>query len=73
MQPVASTHPYSASLARDLHDDAMYTIRVTPPLVLRPDWGTLARLAFRRSKSLDLDACPALSSSHRFCGTTDKP
>jgi hypothetical protein len=31
---------------------------VGPPLVLRPNWKTLARLASRRSKPLDPDACP---------------
>jgi hypothetical protein len=34
-----------------------------PPSVLRPDWETLARLASRRSKPLDLDTCPTPSSS----------
>jgi hypothetical protein len=32
---------------------------ITPPPVLRPDWKTLAWLAFRRSKPPDLDMCPA--------------
>jgi hypothetical protein len=36
---------------------------VAPPPVLRPDWKTLIRLASTRSKLLDLDACPTLSSS----------
>jgi hypothetical protein len=31
---------------------------ITSPPVLRSDWKTLARLASRRSKSPDLDACP---------------
>jgi hypothetical protein len=45
-----------------------------PLPVLRPHWETLAQLASRWSKSLDLDVCPMPStSSHRFCGTTDKP
>jgi hypothetical protein len=34
---------------------------IAPLPVLRPDWETLARLAFTRSKLLDLDACPTLS------------
>jgi hypothetical protein len=45
---------------------------VTPPLVLRPDWVTLAWLASRWSKLLDLDACPGLTSLCWFCGATDK-
>jgi hypothetical protein len=61
MQPVASTHPSSASLPRDLYDDG--TIHTVPPPVLRSDWKTLAWFAFYRSKPLDLDACPALSLS----------
>jgi hypothetical protein len=36
---------------------------VAPPLVLRPDWETLAILASTWSKSLDLDMCPTLSHS----------
>jgi hypothetical protein len=46
---------------------------VTPPPVLRPDWETLVQLASMWSRSLDLDTCPALTSLHRFCGSTDKP
>jgi hypothetical protein len=46
---------------------------ITPPLVLRPDWETLIRLASMRSKPLDLDVCPTLSPSRRFCDATDKP
>jgi hypothetical protein len=46
---------------------------VVPPLVFRPDWETLARLASTPSKLLDLDACLAPTSLRRFCGTTDKP
>jgi hypothetical protein len=46
---------------------------VTAPPVFRPDWKTLVKLAFTRSKPLDLDACPAPTSLRRFCGTTDKP
>jgi hypothetical protein len=46
---------------------------VAPPLVFRPDWKTLARLASTPSKPLDLDVCPALTSLRRFCGATDKP
>jgi hypothetical protein len=63
------------SMARKLTPiDATCTIRATPPPVWRPDWKTLAKLTSTRSKSLDLDACPTLSSSpHRFCRATDKP
>jgi hypothetical protein len=46
---------------------------VAPPPIFRPDWKTLARLASRRSKPLDLDTCPAPTSLCRFCGATDKP
>jgi hypothetical protein len=45
---------------------------IVPPPVLRPDWETLARLAFKWSKLSDLDAYPTPSSLHQFCGTTDK-
>jgi hypothetical protein len=45
---------------------------VVHPPVFRPDWETLARLAFTPNKLLDLDACPAPTSFHRFCGATDK-
>jgi hypothetical protein len=74
MQPIASTCSSSASSPHDLHDDVTCTIRVTPPLVLRQNWKTLVQLASRRSKPPDLDAGPTPSlSSHRLCGTTDKP
>jgi hypothetical protein len=43
-----------------------------PPAVFRPDWETLARLAFTSSKPLDLDACPASTSLRRFCGATNR-
>jgi hypothetical protein len=46
---------------------------VAPPPVLRPDWETLAWLAFRWSKPPDFNACPASSSLHRFYVETDKP
>jgi hypothetical protein len=46
---------------------------VAPTLVLRSDWETLSRLAFRWSKLPDLDAYPAPSSLHRFYGASDKP
>jgi hypothetical protein len=46
---------------------------IDPSLVLRQNWETLDRLASRRSKPLDLDACPMLPSSHWFCSATDKP
>jgi hypothetical protein len=46
---------------------------VAPPLVFRSDWKTLARLASTPSKPLDLDAYPALTSLHQFCGATEKP
>jgi hypothetical protein len=45
---------------------------IVPPTVLRPDWETIVWLASRRSKPLDLDACPAPSSLRRFCGTIKK-
>jgi hypothetical protein len=45
---------------------------ITPPPVFRPDCETLFRLASTPSKPLDLDACPTLTSFHRFCGITDK-
>jgi hypothetical protein len=48
-------------------------LTVAPPPVLRPDWETLARLASRRNKPSDLDACPTPSSLRWFCGATDKP
>jgi hypothetical protein len=71
MLPVASTHLSSASTPHDLRDDAKCTIHAAPPLVLRADWETLAQLASRKSKPLDLDACPTPSStSHQFCGAT---
>jgi hypothetical protein len=44
---------------------------ITHPPVLRPDWETLARLASTWSKPLDLDACPAPSSS--FVGFLAQP
>jgi hypothetical protein len=62
MQSVPSIRASLASSTRDLHDDATCTIRVVPPPVLKPDWKT-TQLAFRRSKPLDLDACPVSSSS----------
>jgi hypothetical protein len=46
---------------------------VAHPPVLRSDWEALTRHASRWSKPSNLDACPASSSLHRFCGTTDKP
>jgi hypothetical protein len=46
---------------------------VMSPPVLRSDWKTLTRLASTRSKPLNLNACPASTSLHRFCGTTNKP
>jgi hypothetical protein len=74
MQSVASTCLSSASSQCDLHDDATCTIRVAPPPVLRLDWKTLVRLTSRQNKPLDLDTCPAPSSSScRFCGSTNKP
>jgi hypothetical protein len=45
---------------------------VSPP-ILRQDWKTLPRLTFRRSKPLDLDACPTLTFLRQFCGATDNP
>jgi hypothetical protein len=73
MQPITSTRPSSASTWCNLHDDAMCTICSASPLILRPDWKTLAWLASRWSKPPDLDACPAPSSSScRFYGATDK-
>jgi hypothetical protein len=45
---------------------------VASPSVLRLNWETLARLASRRSKTLDLDACPTPTFLHRFCDATDK-
>jgi hypothetical protein len=70
MQPVALTRSSSSSSLCNLCDDAMCTICVTPLPVLRLDWETLIKLTYRRSKMLDLDACPTLSSSSRwFCGT----
>jgi hypothetical protein len=73
MQPVTSTHPSSASSPHDLHDDVMCTIHVTALPALRLDWETLAWLTSKRSKPLDLDTCPTLSSSsHWYCGATHK-
>jgi hypothetical protein len=46
---------------------------IAPPPVFRPDWATLARLASRWSKPLDLDAYPASTSLRRFCDATNKP
>jgi hypothetical protein len=45
---------------------------VAPLQILRPDWETLTQLAFKPSILPDLDACPAPSSLHQFCGATDK-
>jgi hypothetical protein len=45
---------------------------VAPPLVLRQDRETLARLTSRWSKPPDLDTCPALSFIRQFYGATDK-
>jgi hypothetical protein len=70
---IPSNHPSFASLSRNLHDDATCTTHAVSPPVLRPDWETLAWLTCRQSKPLDLDACPApSSSSHWFCGATNK-
>jgi hypothetical protein len=41
----------------------MCTTPNTPPSVLRPDWKILPRLASMWNKPLDLDTCPAPSSS----------
>jgi hypothetical protein len=46
---------------------------VVPPPVFKSDWKTLARLASTPSKPLNLDACPASTSLHWFCGAIDKP
>jgi hypothetical protein len=46
---------------------------IAPLQVLRPDWKTLTWLAYARSKPLDLNACPALTSLRRFYGTIGKP
>jgi hypothetical protein len=46
---------------------------IAPPPVLRQDWETLAWLASRRSKTLNLDACLVPYFLRRFCGATDKP
>jgi hypothetical protein len=44
---------------------------ITPPLVSRPDWKTLIRLASTRSKLQDLDACP--TPSHPPVGFMAQP
>jgi hypothetical protein len=63
MHPVALTCSLSALTQRNFCDDATCTILVVPPAVFRPDWETLAPLASRQNKPLDLDVCPAPSSS----------
>jgi hypothetical protein len=45
---------------------------VTSPPVLKSDWETLARLAYRWSKPSNLNTCPTPSSLYQFCGATDK-
>jgi hypothetical protein len=45
---------------------------IVSPTVFRSHWETLVRLASTPSKLLDLDACPASTSLHQFCGATDK-
>jgi hypothetical protein len=73
MQSVASASPSLALTRCNLYDDVTCTIRTAPPPVLRPARKTLARLVFRWSKPVNLDACPISSSSSRqFHGATDK-
>jgi hypothetical protein len=68
------THPSLASSPRGFRDAATCTICAAPPPVLMPDWETLARLASKQSKPLDLNTCPTPSSfTRQFYGTTDKP
>jgi hypothetical protein len=72
MQPVASTHPSLTSSSCDIHDDATCTTRHRSSASFEANWEILDWLASRRSKLLDLDTCPTPSSSHQFCGATDK-
>jgi hypothetical protein len=72
MHPIASTRPSSDSSPRDLHDDATCTTHRLSSVSFEANWETLAQLASRRSKPLDLNACLAPSSSSRwFCGATE--
>jgi hypothetical protein len=72
-QPIASTHPTLTWHRRNLRDAATCTTHRRASANFEVNWEILARLSFIWSKPLDLDACPALTSLHQFCGTTDKP
>jgi hypothetical protein len=72
MQPVVLTHPSSALTLHDLYNDVTCTIRHHAFTIFEINCETLVRLAFRRSKPLDLDVYLAPSSSRRFCGATNK-
>jgi hypothetical protein len=74
MQSITSTHPSLASSPRGLYDDVTHTTHHCSYARFEANRETVAQLASRSSQLLDLNTCPApSSSSHQFCGATDKP